>query len=418
MEQILLWLCNQWEQRRQRARAPRDEMVLGVSAERDTRTPFVLFPEKLRVQHLGILGLSGTGKTYFIEHMIRQDIRRNTGFVVFDVHGDLADHVVSYLAERAPLHPDIWERTIVIEPFDPERSVGFNPLERTGRTSAFLQAHEFARILRARWERDARGSRTEEVLFNALFALAATGRTLLDLPRLLTRANFRGRVVTQLERGEVKEYWTERFDKLSPKMQSALGEPVLTRVRPLLENPILRDILGQAESTFSFRQAIERRLFVVINLSKGRLGEENSSMLGGLLFAKLALDIMSLADVPEEARTFFCVYADEVQNLASDTFGQLIAEARKYRVGLVAGHQFWRQLTPSFRQAVLAMGSKLCFRLHYQDALTLAAELSPQEQYRYVRHRIHPAHACRRDQRPSLRPRGSGGPLWRGLGYE
>lgn len=385
MEQFLIWFLNMLEERRRRVTAPRrGELVLGISALRDARKPFVDFPEALRVQHLAVIGLSGTGKTYFLEHMIHQDIRHGNGFVVFDVHGDLAEHLTRYLAERGELDPEIYERTVLIEPFDRERTIGFNPLERTRHTSAFHQAHEFARILRARWGQDRFGPRTEQVLFNALYALSANNRTMVDLSRLLSRADFRRQLVGHLDSADVKEYWTERFEQMSPKMQAAVREPVLTRMGALLENPFLRDMLAQARSTFTFRQAIEQRLFVIINLSKGRLGEDNALLLGGLLFAKLALDIMSLADMPEAARKLFCVYADEVQNLASDTFSQLIAEARKYRVALVVGHQFWKQLKPAFRQAVLAMGSKACFRLHHQDALVLAAELAPQERLRYV----------------------------------
>jgi hypothetical protein len=129
----------------------RGDLTLGVSAVRDSADPFVVFPATLRTQHLEIVGLSGNGKTYLIEHMIRQDIQQKTGFAIFDVHGDLADSIVAYLAERASLDPSIYARTVILEPFDPDRSFGFNPLEQNAGTPAFLQAQEFAYILHKRW---------------------------------------------------------------------------------------------------------------------------------------------------------------------------------------------------------------------------------------------------------------------------
>jgi hypothetical protein len=191
-------------------------------------------------------------------------------------------------------------------------------------------------------------------------------------------------LVARLPAGEIKHYWTGRYERLSPTMQAVFREPVLSRIGSFVTDPHIRDIVGQRKSTFSFREAIQKGLWVIINLSKGRLGE-NSTILGSMLFTKLELEVMALADIPEKQRRLFGVYADELQNLAGDTFGRLITEARKYKVALVAGHQFWKQLDPSLRQAMLAVGSKVYFRLHYHDAVELAGELAANEKPRYLR---------------------------------
>jgi hypothetical protein len=206
----------------------------------------------------------------------------------------------------------------------------------------------------------------------------------LRLPALLCDATIRRMLVQRLQPGHVRNYWNVRYDQLSSRMQAAYREPLLSRVSSFIADPQIRDIVGQQKSTFSFHEAMQKGQWVIINLSKGRLGE-NSKILGSMLFRKLELDIMALAQVPQEDRKLFSVYADELQNLSGDTFGRLIAEARKYRVSLVAGHQFWKQLDAPLREALLAVGSKAFFRLHFHDALELAGELAATERKRYIR---------------------------------
>src|SRR5216684_2161749 len=362
----------------------RPDLILGVAAVPNAARPFVKFPDSLRTQHLGIIGLSGSGKTYLIEHMIRQDVQRKTGFAVFDVHGDLADSVIRYLAERGAADPEVYDRTVIIEPFDPERSFGFNPLQQKPHTSPFRVSEEFASMLHKRWQEASLSPRTEELLRNCFYTLSCNDETLLGLPDLLGDKGFRNGLVEKLPPGPIREYWIERYDKASAKMQAFIREPLLSRISSFVMDPLMRDAIGQKESTLNFRDAIQNGLWVVINLAKGRLGE-NSTILGSMLFTKLELDIMSLADVPEQERKLFAVYADELQNLTGDSFGRLIAEARKYRVAIVAGHQFWQQLEPSLRQAMLAVGSRVLFRLHYHDATELAGELAAGEKNRYIR---------------------------------
>ncbi len=311
------------------------DLVLGITETTERREP-VIFREALRSMHLGIIGLSGVGKSYLLENLIRQDIDHGTGFVVFDVHGDLADNILSYLAEIA---------------------------------------HENHELLRSsRWEAKSFGPRSEELLRNALYTLSEHNLTLLELPALLTDQDFRMKLVETLEDAAVVEYWTNRYGRQSAGMQAMYREPVLTRVSSFLSDPQIRAIVGQGRSTFSFEDAIRQGQWVVVNLSKGRLGE-NSAILGSLFFTKLELAVLAQARIAQEYRRLFAVYADELQNLVGTNVATLIAEARKYRVSITTGQQFWTQLSPSMRAAVLGMGARVFFRLHYHDAAELAGEL-------------------------------------------
>lgn len=353
---------------------PRRELVLGTRATPNGKE-LVVLAAAMRPMHVGFTGLTGTGKTYFLENLIRQDIDQETGCVVFDVHGDLADSIVAYLAEQAVKRPHIRDRIVLIEPFDPDYSIGFNPLEVTGHTSPYLQAQEMARILRARWETHSFGARTEELLRTALYTLSVSSLTLLELPALLINKGFRNELVKTLRDPAVVDYWKGRYDPLSEPMKATVREPLLNRLSAFLADPQIRHIVGQRRSTFSFGDAMHDGLWVIINLSQGKLGEENSAVLGSLLFTSLVLKVMARARIPESGRELFAVYADELQNLAGHNFAKLVAEARKYRVSVVAGHQFWDQLSPQMRAAMLGVGSRVFFRLHYHDAARLAPEI-------------------------------------------
>jgi hypothetical protein len=358
------------------------DLVLGVTHTQSRRMTVIL-PESARPMHLAVMGLSGTGKTYFLESLIRQDIEHGTGFVVFDVHGDLAESLVAFLAEHCGNRPEALNRVALVEPFDAMHTIGFNPLQRTADTPAFFQAQELAHILHSRWQTHSFGPRTEELLRSALYTLSVHDLTLVELPRILINQAFRNRLVRALPEQSVTDYWKGRYESLSEPMKAAVREPLLTRVSSFIADPQIREIVGQGKGTFSFRDAMEKGLFVVINLSKGRLGE-NSAVLGSLLFTKLQLDIMARSRVAERERRLFAVYADELQNLAGQNFSTLIAEARKYAVSVTAGNQFWRQLPPEMRAAMLGVGSRVLFRLHYHDALELAGELDSGEKQWYT----------------------------------
>lgn len=381
-EGLLVNMLNRYWRPKGRKPAGQD-LVLGKTMVLDRLEPVILREEE-RPMHLAVMGLTGVGKSYFLENLIRQDIDHGTGFVVFDMHGDLADNIVAYLAERAGKDGEELDRIVVIEPFDETHTVGFNPLERGRQTSAFLQAQELAHILHARWETKSFGARTEELLRMALYTLSAADLTMLEIPRLLTDEVFRRQVVGKIGERGARDFWEGRFERLSDRMKAVVREPLLTRLSAFLAVPQVREIVGQRKSTFSFAGAIERGLWVVVNLSQGWLGKENAIVLGSLFFTKLELDVMAQARRPESERRLFAVYADEVQNVAGSNLAKLIAEGRKYRVGLTVGHQFWQQLSMEMRAAILSVGSRVVFRLNNHDAMQLAGELDAKSKQRFV----------------------------------
>jgi hypothetical protein len=300
------------------------DLILGVGST-ETSKRAVIWREADRPMHLAIMGLSGVGKSYLLENLIRQDIQHGTGFVLFDVHGDLADNVVAFLAEQTGKNRDLAHKVVIIEPFDPAASVGFNPLEQAESTSAYSQAQELAHVLRMHWETKRFGPRSEELLRHSLYTLAVNNLTLLELPALLTITSFREKLLKSVSDSAVLDYWRGRYESLSDGMQVVVREPLLTRVSAFLSDPQIREIVGQQKSTFSFRDALKKALWVVVNLSKGKLGDENSSVLGSLFFTKLKLDVMAQAKVPEKDRRLFAVYVfgfHELQKLRGE--GMLI----------------------------------------------------------------------------------------------
>jgi hypothetical protein len=215
------------------------------------------------------------------------------------------------------------------------------------------------------------GARTEELLRNVLFVLAATHYTLVEAPLLLTSHAFRQRLV-------------ERYEPLSEGMKAAFREPLLNKITAFLTESASRHLLGQQRSTLRFSEAIDAGQWIVVNLAKGKLREHAHTM-GNLIFARLQFDVLARANVPEASRQLFTVFCDEVQNLAENDLSTLLAEGRKFRVSLITGHQFWEQLPKELRGALLSAGTHVFFRLSSNDAGVLASELSVGARQRYHR---------------------------------
>ncbi|MFA5942306.1 MAG: type IV secretion system DNA-binding domain-containing protein [Candidatus Paceibacterota bacterium] len=340
----------------------------------------VFLPEEERLKHLYILGSTGSGKTKLIEHFIRQDVLASRGFCLIDAHGDLSNNILQYLASLAATQDsfafleELAHKLILIEPFNQQGAVGFNPLE-VKRFSSFAQVSEMMGIFRKIWQDAYWGPRMEELLRSTLITLSENGLTLLETDRLLTDTYFREKLIPGLKHDATQDYWLNRYNPLSDKMQAVYREPVLNRMSVFTGDPGIRLMLGQAKSTIDFRRIMDTGQWLIINLSKGQL-RENSHILGALLIAKLKLAAMTRAELPERARRPFYGFVDEFQNFASEDFETILSEARKYGLGLALSHQNLDQIDRQLQASILGnVGTQIFFRLSHRDTAQVAQEM-------------------------------------------
>jgi hypothetical protein len=329
-------------------------------------------PDAKRCEHAAILGKTGQGKSFFLRYLAGQDVRARRGFVFFDLHGDTMQFLLRLIAvEERRTRMDLSDRLIVIEPADTEFSIGLNVLEAQAGQHNYVQLAEFAQILKARWHLDSLGARTEELLRNALHVLADNGQTLLELAPLLTRAAFRATCLNRVQSAEVADYFRDRFDTRSEAMQGVYRDAILNKVSGFTTDQRFRHILGQTRSTFSLLDAMDRGRWVILNLDKGRLGEQ-ASTLGSLLLAKLKNALFA-----RQRRQLFTLYCDEIQNLVAYDAGldTLLSEARKFGISLVSANQFLEQYPPQMRAAIMAVGTHIFFQLSSTDADKIASAL-------------------------------------------
>ena len=321
---------------------------------------------------MAILGKTGQGKSFFLRHLSTQDIRNRSGFVFFDLHGDSMPFLLRRIAaEEGRTGADLSDRLIVIEPGDPEFSVGLNVLEAQDGQQSYVQLAEFAQILKARWHLDSFGARTEELLRNSLHVLADNNLTLLEIAPLLTSAAFRAGCLNRVQNTEVSSYFRTRFDTRSEAMQNVYREAILNKVSGFTTDTRFRHILGQSRSTFSLLDAMDRGKWVILNLDKGRLGEQ-ASTLGSLLLAKLKNALFA-----RQRRQLFTLYCDEIQNLVAYDAGldTLLSEARKFGISVVTANQFLEQYPAQMRAAIMAVGTHIFFQLSSTDADKIASAL-------------------------------------------
>lgn len=362
-------------------------IVLGQAAKafQPKRTETVPITCEQRLKSVYLLGGTGSGKTKAIESMARQDIDHGNGLTVVDPHGDLTQNILRYVAsmvERTRLSNNnafidsIIDRLVLVEPFNPDWTVGFNPLECPDKKMSYSHVLEMMGIFRRLWGEGSWGPRMDELLRNVLISLSECNLTLLEAGPLLTDTAFRLKVSTRVENDEAKEYW-RRYNGLSVNMQAAYREPVLNKVTTFTSDPNIRAMLGQTHSTLNFRQSMDEGKWVLINLSKGRL-KENTYLLGSLLLAKLKLAAMSRVDTGEESRRAHIVYVDEFQNFTGSDydFETILSESRKFGLGLAIAHQTLGQIAPSLRSAIFGnVCTLIFFRLGAHDAGIVAAEM-------------------------------------------
>lgn len=324
----------------------------------------VWITQEKRSEHLVVLGKTGSGKSVLLRYMAYQDILARRGFIFFDLHGDATAKLLSKIAaEERRTGEDLSAQTIVIEPADREYSVGINVLESSGGQHSFVQIAEFAQILKARWHLDSFGARTEELLRNSLHALADNRMTLLELGPLLTSPAFRASILRQSQNAEVQQYFENRFDRASEAMQAVFRDALLNKISAFTADPHFRHIVGQRESSFSLVDAIDGGCWVIVNLDKGRLGEQ-AATLGSLLLTRIKNALFA-----RRRRQLFSLFCDEIQNMTAYEAGldTLLSEARKFGIGFASANQYWSQHSNAMRAALMSVGSHIFFQLSSDD---------------------------------------------------
>ncbi len=284
-EQLIVGFWNRLLGRERGARPERGPLDLGFEV-RDglvTRERLSLSNTR-RTMHLAVLGKTGTGKSSLLRHMIAQDIASDRGFLCLDLHGEFTHFIlgtVSLRERRERRH--LSDRVVLVSPADPLFSAGLNPLEGA---DDFVRTAEFAELLRRRWSLDHFGARTDELLRNSLYVLAANNLTLLELAPLLTQAGFRRASMKKVKNAEVRQYFELRYDTQSEAMQGTMREPILNKTSAFTGVDAFRHLVGQVHSTFSLREAMDESLWVVVDLAKGKLGDQ-ALTLGGLILTML-----------------------------------------------------------------------------------------------------------------------------------
>lgn len=325
-----------------------------------------------RRRHMYIIGKTGMGKTTMMENMVLNDIYKGYGVGIVDPHGDFAEKIVDFIPARRI------NDVVYFNPADTDNPIGFNILEVNDEKQKHLVAAGLMGIFKKIWP-DAWSSRMEYILNNTLLALLDyQGSTLLGINRLLADKKYRKRVVSQLTDPVVKAFWQNEFANYSDRYMTEAVAPIQNKIGQFLSASVIRNMVAQVKSTINIRQIMDTQKIFIMNLSKGRIGEDNSRLLGGMLITKLQLAAMERVDIPENERRDFFLYVDEFQNFANPSFANILSEARKYRLSLILAHQYVKQLDELVADAVFGnVGTMVSFRVGGPDSVELVKEFTP-----------------------------------------
>lgn len=327
--------------------------------------------EKDRLGHMYVIGKTGTGKSTLLKNLIASDIRNGNGLALIDPHGDLAEEVLDLIpGERIG---DV----IYFNPQDLEYPTAFNLLERATPYSHYLIVSGLISVFKKVWS-EFWGPRLEHILRNALFTLLECPQsTLLDVPRLLTDKDFRKNIVGKINNQQVRDFWLFEFEKYSAWLKTEATAPILNKIGQFLSSTPLRNIVGQQENSFRIRKIMDEGKILIANLSKGKLGEDNASLLGALLVTRIQLAALSRANIPEKDRRPFYQYVDEFHNFITLSFTDSLSETRKYGLGLVLANQYIFQLDEKVRESIFGnVGTIISFRVGAEDAKRLVQEFN------------------------------------------
>jgi hypothetical protein len=352
-----------------------DITYFGETDSRNRRVSFGIRTED-RSKHMYVIGKTGMGKSTLLENMAIQDITRGNGLAFLDPHGKTADLFLKYVPEHRI------KDVIYFAPFDTDFPISFNVMEDVGADKRHLVANGLMSAFKKIWV-DAWSARMEYILNNILLALLEyPDSTLVGVNRMLADKEYRNKVVANVTDSSVKAFWIDEFAKYGERYMQEAGAAIQNKIGQFISNPLVRNIIGQPKSTFDLRKVMDEKKIIIINLSKGRMGEANANLLGSMIITKIYLAAMSRADVPEhilETLPHFYLYVDEFQNFANESFADILSEARKYKLNLTVAHQYIEQMSEEVRAAVFGnVGSMVVFRVGAYDAEVLEKEFAPQ----------------------------------------
>jgi len=357
---------------------PQEGLLLGFSDFRGTKTEIRLKDED-RQRHLYIIGQTGTGKSTFIEEMVKQDAQ-NKGLCVIDPHGDLIDNILENIPDQRA------KDVIYFDPSDTERPFALNMLEHdpSRPEQKTFVINEMIAIFDKLYDlRQTGGPMFEQYMRNAMLLVMDSpeiGSTLMEVPRVLRDVDFRKEKLKRCKDIMVVEFWKKEAEKAGGEAALENIAPYITsKLTTFISNDMIRPIISQQQSTINFRKVMDEGKILLVNLSKGKIGEINSHLLGMVIVGKLLMAALSRADLPKEERKDFYLYIDEFQNFTTDSISQILAEARKYRLSLTIAHQFIGQLSENISKAVFGNVGSLCiFRVGAEDAEFLQKQVAPQ----------------------------------------
>jgi len=350
----------------------KDINYLGLTSFRNEKKKFGIMLDDRR-RHMYVIGKTGMGKTAFLEGMAIQDIRDGHGVCFVDPHGDAVERLLSFVPKERI------NDVVYFNPSDLNFPVSFNIMENVAPERRQLVVGGLMETFKKIWP-DVWSARMEYILNNALLALIEyPDATLLGVNRMLSDKEYREKVVANVSDPMIKSYWEKEFARYTERYEVEATAAIQNKIGQFLSSPLIRNIVGQVKSSIDMRKLMDEKKIVLLNLSKGRIGEDNAKLLGALLVTKIQLAAMSRVNIPEETRKDFFLYVDEFQNFATRSFTNVLSEARKYRLSLILAHQYITQMEEEVADAVFGnVGTIVTFRIGAEDAEFLEKEFSPE----------------------------------------
>ena len=356
---------------------PKKEKVTYIGKV-DFRNKQITFgvKEKDRTRHTYIIGKTGMGKSVLLENLAVQDIRNGEGLCVIDPHGTLAERLLDFIPESRI------KDVIYFAPFDSEHPMGLNVLEQVDVSKRHLVANGLMAAFKKVFGEERFSDRIQYILNNIILSLLENeGQSLLGVNRMLNDKEYRKFIVSNVKDPSVRSFWEEEYAKAGDKYQQEAAPGIQNKIGQFISNPLIRNIIGQQKTSFDLRDIMDNKKILIVNLSKGKVGEGNADLIGSLLITKIYLAAMSRADAgPYELEKLppFYFYVDEFQNFANESFASILSESRKYHLALTVAHQYVEQMEDEVKAAVFGnVGTMITFRVGATDAEAFEKEFAP-----------------------------------------